>query len=76
METEKLIFLVFDRKPLWDQKSKSYHNRDKSRKLWEEVANELKVKCKYAMNVIIYLFLNQNIKQRGKLNIILLWYSP
>nr|XP_022909002.1 uncharacterized protein LOC111420274 [Onthophagus taurus] len=43
MDNEKLILLVFDRRVLWDQKYKGYHNRDKSRKLWEEVATELNV---------------------------------
>nr|CAI5827336.1 unnamed protein product [Callosobruchus analis] len=42
VETEKLISLVYDRKPLWDVASKSYHNRDVARKLWQEIAEELK----------------------------------
>ncbi|XP_067005163.2 uncharacterized protein [Anabrus simplex] len=41
MDTEKLINCVFERTPLWDQKNKMYHNRDMSRLLWNEVANEL-----------------------------------
>ncbi|KAI4457313.1 madf domain transcription factor [Holotrichia oblita] len=40
MDIEKLILLVFERKPLWDVKSKSYHNRDVARKLWREIAEE------------------------------------
>lgn len=51
MDCEKLIFLVFDKKTLWDQKCKGYHNRDKARKLWEEVAVELGLSSKY-----LYIF--------------------
>nr|CAI5840129.1 unnamed protein product [Callosobruchus analis] len=42
VETEKLISLVYDRKPLWDVASKSYHNRDVARKLWQEIEEESK----------------------------------
>ncbi|CAH1966694.1 unnamed protein product [Acanthoscelides obtectus] len=41
VDIEKLISLVYDRKPLWDVGSKSYHNRDVGRKLWREMAEEL-----------------------------------
>jgi len=33
IDTEKLISLVYERKPLWDIQSKNYHNRDVARKL-------------------------------------------
>lgn len=55
MDSEKLIFLVFDRRVLWDQKCKGYHNRDKSRKLWEEVAVELNITSKYRFLYFILL---------------------
>ena len=37
VDTEKLISLVYERKPLWDVQSKNYHNRDVARKLWLEI---------------------------------------
>jgi len=36
--TEKLISLVYERKPLWDVQGKIYHKRDVARKLWLEIA--------------------------------------
>jgi len=42
VDTEKLISLVSECKPLWDVRSKNYHNRDVARKLWLEIAEELK----------------------------------
>lgn len=41
VDVEQLITLIYERKPLWDVGSKSYHNRDVARKLWLEVATEL-----------------------------------
>ncbi|KAL1492894.1 hypothetical protein ABEB36_011066 [Hypothenemus hampei] len=37
-----LIRLVHDRQALWDMKHKNYHNREISRKLWIEIAVEMK----------------------------------
>jgi len=42
VDTEKLISLVYEHKPLWDVQSKNYHNRDAARKRWLELAEELK----------------------------------
>jgi len=42
VDTEKLIFLVCERKPLWDVQNKNYYNRDAARKLWLEITEELK----------------------------------
>jgi len=42
VDTEKLISLVYERKPPWDVQSKNYHNRDVAGKLWLEIAEELK----------------------------------
>jgi hypothetical protein len=42
VDIEKLISLVYERKPLWDVQCKNYHNRDVARKLWLEIAVELK----------------------------------
>jgi len=38
VDTEKLISLVYERKPLWDVQCKIYHYRDVVRKLWLEIA--------------------------------------
>jgi len=43
-DTEKLISLVYTRKPLWDVQSKIYHNMDVARKLWLEI-HFLKLFC-------------------------------
>ncbi|CAL1534556.1 unnamed protein product [Lymnaea stagnalis] len=40
VDVKKLISLVHDRTPLWDIKTKSYHNKDVRRKLWLEIATE------------------------------------
>ena len=42
VDTDKLISLVYERKPLWNVQSKNYHNRDVAKKLWLEIAEELK----------------------------------
>ena len=42
VDTEKLISLVYEQKALWDVQCKNYHNRDVARKLWLEIAEELK----------------------------------
>jgi hypothetical protein len=42
VDSEKLISLVYERKPLWDLQCKNYHNKDVARKLWLEIAVELK----------------------------------
>ncbi|XP_055842633.1 uncharacterized protein LOC129909584 [Episyrphus balteatus] len=41
MEIERLISLVHERKALWDLKEKSYHNRNVSRKNWEQIGIEM-----------------------------------
>ncbi|CAH1958194.1 unnamed protein product [Acanthoscelides obtectus] len=41
VDIEKILSLVYDRKPLLDVGSKSFHNRDVGRKLWREIAEEL-----------------------------------
>ncbi|KAG5893037.1 hypothetical protein JTB14_026589 [Gonioctena quinquepunctata] len=43
MDCELLITLVHERRSLWDQKSKQYHNRELNKKLWKEVATEMKL---------------------------------
>jgi len=48
--------LVYERKPLWDVQSKSCHNRDVARKLWLEIAEELKSTSKYNFYVVILYF--------------------
>ncbi|KAF5308579.1 hypothetical protein FQR65_LT18058 [Abscondita terminalis] len=40
MDVEKLINAIRLRPPLWDQRSREYHDRDKVHKLWQEVAKE------------------------------------
>jgi hypothetical protein len=47
MDSDRSIQLVFERKPLWDEPREDYHDRDVSRKLWAEVAEELKEPWKY-----------------------------
>jgi hypothetical protein len=42
VDTEKLISLLYERKPMWDVQCKNYHNRDVARNLWMEIAEELK----------------------------------
>jgi len=42
VDTEKLISLVYERKPMWDVQSKNYHNRDVARKICLEMAEDLK----------------------------------
>jgi len=37
VDTEKLISVVYERKPLWDVQSKNFHNREVARKLWLEI---------------------------------------
>jgi len=46
VDTEKLISLVYDRKPLWDVQKNNCHNSDVARKLWLEIAEELKTTSK------------------------------
>ncbi|KAL1492347.1 hypothetical protein ABEB36_010607 [Hypothenemus hampei] len=41
MDIEKLILCVEAKRPLWDQKTKEYHNRIIVKKLWEAVAEEV-----------------------------------
>ena len=41
VDLEKLISLVSKKKPLWDTKDKLYHNRDITKKLWNEVATDM-----------------------------------
>ncbi|KAJ8936521.1 hypothetical protein NQ318_022609 [Aromia moschata] len=41
MDVEKLINIIYEKKPLWDMTDKSYHMRDIQRKLWQEVATEM-----------------------------------
>ncbi|XP_050515930.1 uncharacterized protein LOC126890781 [Diabrotica virgifera virgifera] len=41
MDVEKLITLIYEKKPLRDMTDKSYHMRDINRKLWQEVAVEM-----------------------------------
>ncbi|XP_059151159.1 uncharacterized protein LOC131937617 [Physella acuta] len=41
LDTEKLILLVQERTPLWDTSNPCYQNRDISKKLWSEIADEL-----------------------------------
>jgi hypothetical protein len=36
-----LIEPVTDMRPLWDQRDKSYHNRDLNSKLWEDIGEKL-----------------------------------
>lgn len=50
MDCEKLISLVHERRSLWDHSSKSYHNRDIARRLWDEIAVLLKNTSKYYSN--------------------------
>lgn len=42
MNIEHLINCVQARNALWNQKSKDYHNRQVVKKLWDEVAGEMK----------------------------------
>ncbi|XP_075223729.1 uncharacterized protein LOC142325622 [Lycorma delicatula] len=41
MDNERLIELVYERNELWDVGNRNYHNRDFSRKLWNEIANAM-----------------------------------
>jgi hypothetical protein len=47
MDRTYLIELVRDMPPLWDQRSKNYHNRDLKPKLWKEIGEKLNVTGKY-----------------------------
>lgn len=46
MDLEKLISCVEARQPLWNQKSKDYHNRILVKKAWDDVAKEMNDTCK------------------------------
>jgi len=46
VDCERLISLVFEREPIWDSTSKKHHNRDITRKLWQEIEKEMQVKGK------------------------------
>lgn len=48
LDTEKLISKVQERTSLWDTSSASYHNRDISKKLWSEIADELGCTSKFS----------------------------
>jgi len=52
-DTEKLICLVYERKPFWDVQGKKCHNRDVARKLWLEIAEELKRESKKNVYTLI-----------------------
>ncbi|KAL4101103.1 hypothetical protein QTP88_021123 [Uroleucon formosanum] len=45
VDCERLISLVFEREPIWDSTSKKHHNRDITRKLWQEIEKEMQVKA-------------------------------
>lgn len=47
MDKEMLIDLVRNEPRLWDQRLKSYHNRDIKANLWESIGKELLIKGKY-----------------------------
>ena len=56
MDSEKLITLVYEHRCLWDMKDKNYHNRDLSRKKWEEISKTMDVNGKYIHNLLfIYM---------------------
>lgn len=64
---EKLISAVYEKRPLWDMKSKLYHSRDVQRKLWMKVGEELGINDSkyftccifstemYTMNIQLYI---------------------
>ena len=57
VDTDILISLMYERKPLWDVQSKNCHNRDVARKRWFEIAEELKSISKFFYMVMLYFTL-------------------
>ena len=47
MDCELLISLVHERRSLWDQKNKNYHNRNLNKKLCREVGAAMKLEGRY-----------------------------
>lgn len=47
VDTNQLIASVYHRPALWDQSQKLYHNRDITRTLWDEVADECDLTSMY-----------------------------
>nr|XP_018903081.1 PREDICTED: uncharacterized protein LOC109034412 [Bemisia tabaci] len=45
MDKEKLIRVVRSKKPLWDRSNKFFRNRDHTKELWKEVAEEMDEPC-------------------------------
>lgn len=54
MDIEKLILGVFERKALWDQTNKDYHNRDMARKMWLSLAQEINETSKYMYTTLLF----------------------
>lgn len=47
MDKEKLIRVVKSKRPLWDRSNKFFRNRDHTKELWKEVAEEMDESCEY-----------------------------
>ena len=59
-----MIYLVYERIPLWDVQSKNYHNRDVARKLWLEIAEDLKStrKCNFCIVILYFTLIITGVK--------------
>lgn len=51
-DKELLIDLVRNEPRLWDQRIKTYHNRDIKTDLWESIGKEFLIKGKYFSNIL------------------------
>jgi hypothetical protein len=47
VDNEKIIPLVSERRPLWYTGDKTCHNREISRKLWNEIAADMRCTSKF-----------------------------
>lgn len=56
MDAEQLILEVRNRRCLWDQRDRSYKNRNIVEKLWQEVAEKMQTPSKYIIILLKTFF--------------------
>lgn len=61
-DLEKFIIYIQERECLWNQKNKHYHSRDIQRRIWNEVAEEFKIKGTYINNILIINTFKYNLQ--------------
>lgn len=57
MDAEQLILEIRNRRCLWDQRDRSYKNRNLIEKLWQEVAEKMQTPSKYIIILLKIFFL-------------------